>query len=55
MNIEQREAIRRAEITAQKYHQKQLSDYEDIKRIARMYYETRTTQSHRKMAYGTSR
>lgn len=54
MNPEQKEAIRRAEISSLMYHQKQLSEYEDIKRIARMFYESRRSQKSSKMAFETS-
>ena len=43
MNPEQRKSIELAQRIAVAYHRKQLSDYEDIKRIARIVNERRIT------------
>jgi len=50
MNKEQRQAIELAQQISIAYHRRQLSDYEDIKRIARIVNERRAASSHRRMA-----
>ncbi len=51
MDKERREAIELSQRIAIAYHRKVISEYEDIKRIARIVNERNAAQSHRRMAH----